>query len=63
MHTTYLHHNIFIGVMLQFILSTKYVVNQCWMLIGVQRTDLTTLAKFGELVDILYGSEKVPLSL
>ena len=32
------------------------------MLIGVQRTDLATLPKFGELVDIiLYGSEKVPL--
>ena len=32
------------------------------MLIGVQRTDLATLPKFGELIDIiLCGSEEVPL--
>ena len=42
--------------MLQF--WGQNVVNQCWMLIGVQRTYLATLPKFGELDDILYGSEK-----
>lgn len=31
------------------------------MLIGVQHTELAALPKFGELVDILYGREKVPL--
>lgn len=64
MHTSDLYHNACIKLRCNnvTILGTKYVVNQCWMLIGVQQTDLALLPKFGELVDIiLYGSEKAPL--
>ena len=44
------------------ILGTYYVVDKCWMLIGIEKLDCANLPKFGKLFDIvLHGPHKVPI--